>query len=201
MANYEQLKPFNPKKMGTKKGWCLQNVAKGFGAYPSSNPSASAKADMNSNIARGTFHTGLNDIPTNCAVIVYIKTDSPYGHCEAYDKTTFYNDGKMTKNPGKVIGWGEWCNGFQLVRKTAKRTFLPAKGYWGPGDKDSRIADLALFMRQNFPSYTSAKALGPEYGKNLTASIKEFQKRTGLYPDGYTGPKTYDKLKAYGFVY
>ena len=56
-------------------------------------------------------------------------------------------------------------------------------------------------MRQMFPAYTSAKALGNYYGKYITASIKEFQKRTGLYPDGCVGPKTYDKLKYYGFDY
>ena len=205
MASYEQLKPFYPKDMGNKKGWCLLNVAKGFHATPSANPSASAKADMEKNKAKGTFHSGTKDIPTNCAVPVYIKTTSVYGHVEVYDKGVYYNDGKKTNKPGTVLGWGEWCNGFQLVRKTAKRTFLPAKGYWGPGDQDSRIADLALFMRQNFPSYTSTKALGPVYGKNLTASIKEFQKRTGkrtgLYPDGCTGPLTYKKLQSFGFKY
>ena len=203
--SWEQVQPFNPKKMGTLKGYCLQNVAKGFGAYPSANPSKSAKDDMNININKGTFHKGLTDIPTNCAVIVYIKTTSQYGHCEAYDKTTFYNDGKATKNPGSVIGWGEICNGFRLVRKTAQKTFLPANGYWGKGDKDQRIADLALFMRQNFPSYTSAKALGPEFGPYLEKAIKEFQKRADVKPkliaDGYVGPKTYDALKKYGFVY
>jgi peptidoglycan hydrolase-like protein with peptidoglycan-binding domain len=202
---YEQVQPFNPKKMGKLKGYCLQNVAKGFGAYPSANPSQSAKDDMNINISKGTFHKGMGDIPTNCAVIVYIKTTSKYGHCEAYDKTTFYNDGKATKNPGTVLGWGEICNGFRLVRKTAQKTFLPAKGYWGKGDKDQRIADLALFMRQNFPSYTSAKALGPEFGPYLEKAIKEFQKRADVKPklisDGYVGPKTYDALKKYGFVY
>lgn len=199
--SYEQLKPFYPKDMGNKKGWCLQNVAKGFHAYPSSNPAASAKADMERNKAKGTFHSGTKDIPTNCAVPVYIKTTSQYGHVEAYDKGVYYNDGKKTKNPGTVLGWGEWCNGFQIVKKTTKKTFLPAKGYWCEGDQDQRIADMALFLRQNFPAYTSAKALGPYFGKNLKSSVIQFQKRSGLYPDGCVGPKTYAMLKKYGFVY
>lgn len=206
MASYEQLKPFYPKDMGTKKGWCLLNVAKGFHAYPSANPSASAKADMNANIAKGTYHKGIGDIPSNCAVPVYYKSASQYGHVVAYDKGTFYTDGKKFTPDGKMIlGWGEWCNGFQVVRKTAKKAFLPAKGYWGLGDQDSRIADLALFMRQNFPAYTSAKALGPLFGKYLQKSIIQFQKRADVKPklvaDGYVGPKTYDALKKYGFHY
>lgn len=199
---YEQLKPFYPKDMGTKKGWCLQNVAKGFHAYPSSNPSASAKADMNVNIAKGTYHKGIGDVPQNCSVPVYYKTTSQYGHVVAYDKGIFYNDGKKFTPDGKMIlGWGEWCNGFQIVKKSKSKSFLPAKGYWGRYDKDDRVAALALFMRQNFPNYTSAKALGPVYGDYLWKAIKEFQKRTGLYPDGFTGPKTYAMLKKYGFVY
>lgn len=200
--SYEQLKNFFPKDMGTKKGWCLQNVAKGFHAYPSSNPSASAKADMNVNIAKGTYHKGVGDIPTNCAVPVYYKTTSQYGHVVAYDKGTWYNDGKKFTPDGKMLlGWGEWCNGFRIVKKGQSKSFLPAKGYWCEGDDDKRIADMALFMRQNFPAYTSAKALGSYYGKYIKASITEFQKRTGLYPDGMVGKKTYDMLKRYGFVY
>lgn len=199
---YEQIKNFYPKDMGNKKGWCLQNVAKGFHAYPSSNPSASAKADMNVNIAKGTYHKGVGDIPTNCAVPVYYKTTSQYGHIVAYDKGTWYNDGKKFTPDGKsLLGWGEWCNGFQIVKKGQTKSFLPAKGYWCEGDYDQRISSLALFMRQNFPNYTSAKALGPYFGKNLKSSITTFQKRTGLYPDGMVGPKTYAKLKEYGFKY
>lgn len=199
---YEQLKPFYPKDMGNKKGWCLQNVAKGFHIYPSSNPSASAKADMQKNKAKGTFHSGLSDVPTNCAVPIYIQSASANGHIEVYDKGVFYNDGKVVKKPGQVLGWGEWCNGYQIVKKATK-SFLPAKGYWARYDKDERVAALASFMRKMFPSYTPAKALGPIYGDALFNSIKQFQKRSNgkLYPDGMTGPQTYKELQKYGFKY
>lgn len=200
MYNYEQIKNFYPKDMGTKKGWCLQNVAKGYHIYPSGSPSASAKADMQRNISNGTYHSGTGDIPTNCAVPVYIRTSNPNGHIEVCDRGVYYSDGKVVKNQD-VLGWGEWCNGYQIVKKGTTKSFLPAKGYWCIGDEDPRVGDLALFMRTNFPAYTSAKALGNYYGKYLASSITEFQKRTGLYPDGCTGPKTYDKLKSYGFVY
>jgi murein L,D-transpeptidase YcbB/YkuD len=55
-------------------------------------------------------------------------------------------------------------------------------------------------MYRNFPAYTSKLALGNYYGKYLTKSIKEFQKRTGLVSDGCIGPITLAKLKIYGFV-
>lgn len=201
MYEYEQIKNFFPKDMGTKKGWCLQNVAKGYHIFPSPDPSASAKADMNRNIAKGTYHSGVGDIPNNCAVPFYSNMGSQYGHIGVYDKGIWYSDGKRVNKPANVCGWGEWCNGYQIVKRGTTRSFLPAKGYWCEGDQDPRIGDLALFMRQTFPAYTSAKALGNYYGKYLKASITEFQKRTGLYPDGCTGPKTYDKLKQYGFKY
>lgn len=202
MAIYEQIKPFDKKKMGTKKGWCLQNVAKGFSAYPSADPSASAKSDMQRNIAKGTYHKGVSDIPKNCAVIVYVSSPSQYGHCVAYDKGVYYTDGKRyTPNTKDIIGWGEWCNGFQLVKRVQTKNFLPVKGYWCEGDCDPRIGEMALFMRQNFPAYTSAKALGNYFGKFLKSSIVQFQKRTNLYPDGCVGKKTYAMLQKYGFRY
>ena len=74
---YKQLKPFYPADMGTKKGWCLENVARGYHIYgvPSAQPSA--KADMEFNKARGTLHP-LNTLPTNVAVPVYLDTASKY---------------------------------------------------------------------------------------------------------------------------
>ena len=79
--------------------------------------------------------------------------------------------------------------------------FLPSKGYWGPGDSSEQIRQEAAFMRRVFPAYTPRSALGPQYGPNLTNSIKQFQRNTGLVPDGCTGPLTYAKLRSYGFVY
>ena len=82
--------------------------------------------------------------------------------------------------------------------------FLPAKGYWGPGDNDKRVGQIASFMRRVFPSYTSAKALGNYYGPYIKSSILEFQKRTGMSRkdcDGCVGPITLAKLRSYGFPY
>lgn len=77
--------------------------------------------------------------------------------------------------------------------------FLPSKGYWGLGDNDARVGKLAAFMRATFPLYSPASVLGNLYGKHLQASIREFQRRTGLTADGNVGAKTYAMLKKYGF--
>lgn len=196
---YEQLKQFYPKEMGTKKGWCLQNCRLGYRIY--TGKYASAKAAYNAGVRNGTVHS-INELPTNCAVPVYYQSTSKYGHVVVYDRGTWYTDGKKFSPDLKMcLGFDEYMDGVQVVKKTTAKTFLPKKGYWAKYDEDDRVAYLARFMRQNFPRYTSAKALGPIYGDNLAKSIAEFQKRTGLYPDGMTGPKTYAKLKEYGFNY
>lgn len=193
---YEQEKAFYPKDMGKQKGWCLQNCRLGFHIYTPKY--ASAKAAMDAAKRNGTFHAGTP--PNNISVPVYISTSSKYGHVCVWDKGTWWNDGKKVSSMSGIIGWDEMMDGTRVV-KVASKSFLPAKGYWAKYDKDDRVAVLASFMRKTFPAYTSAKALGPVYGDYLSKAIAEFQKRTGLYPDGMTGPKTYAELQKYGFKY
>lgn len=106
--------------------------------------------------------------------------------------------------------WGKYANPggspapAPTPTPTPKDPFLPAKGYWGPGDNDPKVAQISAFMRRVFPAYTSAKALGPYYGPYLKSSILQFQKRTGMSRadcDGCVGPKTLAKLRSYGFPY
>lgn len=195
----EQLRNCNIKNMGTAKGWCLANCDKAFDIH--SGHYASAKSAMEAAKKNGTFHAGRP--PKNVAVPVYVKSTSKYGHVVISYYGTFYTDGrKYNPSDSDIIGWDELMDTIRVV-KSVSQGFLPTKGYWGRYDEDERIAALALFMRQNFPAYTSAKALGPVFGDNLYRSIVQFQKRSNgkLYPDGYVGPLTYAELKKYGFNY
>lgn len=196
-TKFEQYRNFNPKKMGTKKGWCLANADAGFGIKTAKY--ASAKADMLAQKKNGTLHP-YSTLPKNVAVPVYIDTTSQYEHIEVCDKGVWYSDGKKVSAPkaSTVFGWGELCDGVRVV-KAVSAGFLPTRGWWEEGDKDERIGKLASFMYKTFPKYTSKKALGDYFGKYLKKSITEFQKRTNLYPDGCVGEQTYDKLKKYGF--
>lgn len=196
--SYEQVLPFYPKEMGKEKGWCLKNCRLGYRIY--TGHYASAKAAMDAAKRNGTYHAGTP--PTNIAVPVYTVSPSKNGHVVVCDKGTYYTDGKKyTPKESDILGWDEMMDSVRVIKVASTKSFLPSKGYWGRYDEDERVAYLARFMRQNFPAYTSAKALGPIYGNYLYKSIKEFQRRTGLYPDGYTGPATYNKLKQYGFNY
>lgn len=198
--SYEQVRNFYPKEMGTQKGWCLKNCRIGFRIY--TGKFASAKADMLSQKKNGTLHS-MSTLPSNCAVPVYLDVSSQYEHVEVYDKGTWYSDGKKVKVPNfnTCFGWGELCDGTRVVKLANRESFLPTKGYWAYGDQDARIAKLCEFMYKTFPAYTSKKILNdPDiFGKNCKAAILEFQKRTGLYPDGIVGKNTYNKLKEYGF--
>lgn len=95
----------------------------------------------------------------------------------------------------KILGGGE------TPSPAPAKGFLPAKGYWGYGDYDTRVGQIASFMYRTFPSYTKKAALGNWFGPNLKASIREFQRRTGLETDGNVGPITLAKLQQYGFKY
>lgn len=200
MIYYEQVKSANVKSMGKQKGWCLQNVRLAFGIPV--GKFASAKADMESQRKNGTLHP-IGTLPDNVSVPVYIDTPSKYEHVILSVNGVFYEDGKMISfnKYHTFFGWGECCDGVRVVKQTTLKTFLPAKGYWAFGDNDERVGFLADFMYATFPKYTSRKALGNYYGKNIKASITEFQHRTGLYPDGCVGKITYAKLKEYGFKY
>lgn len=92
-------------------------------------------------------------------------------------------------------------NNSSNVPSSTTNNFLPARGYFMKGDKHSNVAKIADFMYKTFPAYTNKKALGDYYGNYIIASIKEFQKRTGLTPDGCTGPITLSKLQQYGFKF
>lgn len=84
---------------------------------------------------------------------------------------------------------------------TNASNFLPSRGYFKQGDRSENIGKISSFMYRVFPSYTKKAALGNYFGVNLLASIKEFQRRTGLEPDGCIGPLTLAKLKSFGFKY
>lgn len=198
--SYEQVVPCNIKNMGKKKGWCLQNCRLAFGFKV--GKFASAKLDMESQRKNKTLHD-IKTLPDNVSVPVYVDTSSVYEHVIISDHGVFYEDGsKISRNKyASFFGWGELCDGQRVVKATEGKNFLPAKGYWALGDNDERVGRLADFMYAVFPAYTSRKALGNYYGKNIKAAITTFQKRTGLYPDGCVGKITYAKLKEYGFKY
>lgn len=101
--------------------------------------------------------------------------------------------------PYNITGDLGWIAESAITLVGQSSGFLPAKGYWGLGDNDARVGKLATFMRSTFPLYTPANAQSNQFNTALRASIREFQRRTGLTADGNVGAKTYAMLKKYGF--
>lgn len=200
---FKQIRNFYPAEMGSRQGWCEQNVREGFRITKGTCPSA--KADMEAQKRAGTFHAG--NPPANIAVPVFCDTASKFEHVVASDHGRVYSDKKYIPNGLKafnVFGWGELCDGVRVVEPTADPStgFLPARGYWRKGDTDPRIGRLDAFLAKTFPGYfpKEVKNLpGNYYGNTTTKWIRELQRRTGLLQDGCTGPITYAKLKSFGF--
>ena len=131
-------------------------------------------------------------------------------------KTYFKGSGKGCD--GKRTTWTKWFKSpyltynviptqseipTQPTNNTQNKTnkFFTSKGYFSYGDKHENIGKVSKFLYKTFPAYTKKEALGNYYGKNIKASITEFQKRTGLEADGCIGPKTLAQLVKYGFKY
>lgn len=169
----------------------------------------------------------ISTIPEIQGVLVYMKGHMGIyiGNGQVIESTAAkYNgkNGKIYKTyfkgngagcDGKRATWTKWFKSPYLTYgeeiKPAEPTpaepktdnFLGARGYIKLGDKGDNVDKISKFMYMTFPAYTSKKALGDYYGKYIQASIKEFQRRTGLEQDGCVGPLTIKMLVKYGFTY
>lgn len=115
---WNQVRAFYPADMGTTAGWCLQNTRLGFHIY--SGTYASARADMESQEANGTLHSGTP--PDYIAVPIYFKNYwwTSDGHVAAWDHGRIYSDGVEYPSIDSVAtdyaGWGELCDGARVVQ-------------------------------------------------------------------------------------
>ena len=113
---WTQVRAFYPADMGTTPGWCLQNTRLGFHIYSGTFPTA--RADMNSQIANGTLHSGTP--PDYIACAVYWDNSIAEGHIGAWDHGTIYSDGAVYPSFDAVDsgyrGWGELCDGARVVQ-------------------------------------------------------------------------------------
>lgn len=128
----------------------------------------------------------------------YTSNGKINGYSGNLDMNESYKDYPEIIKKAGLNGFGKKQN--EMVNN-AQSNFLPSRGYFKRGDVSENVGKIASFMYKNFPAYTSKKALGNLYGPYLISSIKEFQRRTGLTPDGCTGPITLSKLCEYGFKY
>ena len=86
----------------------------------------------------------------------------------------------------------------EILKGNNTTNYLGSKGYFTLGDNHKNIGKIAEFMYKTFPAYTKKEALGNYYGKNLQASIKEFQRRTKIKASGNIDSTTVKELEKYG---
>lgn len=168
----------------------------------------------------------ISTIPEISGVLVYMKGHMGIyiGNGKVIESTAAKYDGKKGRIyktyfkgngkgcDGKRATWTKWFKSPYLTYEkevkpeptkpsSSSDNFLGSRGYIKLGDRGSNVEKIANFMYKTFPAYTSKAALGNYYGPNIQKSIKEFQTRTGLEPDGCVGPLTLAMLKKYGFNY
>lgn len=114
-TDWIQIRQFNIENMGTTHGLCLQNTRLGFGIATGHFPTA--RADMESQIANGTLHSGLP--PYGIAVPIYYDNSIAAGHVAVWDHGRVYSDGIECPNIDSVdsgyMGWGELCDNTRVV--------------------------------------------------------------------------------------
>lgn len=77
------------------------------------------------------------------------------------------------------------------------------------GSQGPSVVRLQEFLRGNFPAYKDSvnvrhgQLIGVDgsFGAQTEAWVQEFQKRTGLVPDGVVGPRTFARMRSLGYRY
>lgn len=120
---WKQTIPCDINAMGTRAGYCLQNVRLAFG-IPAKY--YDAKEAMEANKKAGTLHN-IDTLPTDVAVPVFCDTLSPNEHVIIADHGKFYSDGKkLTTLTGMpAFGWGETLNDVRIVEKVEDKVEPP----------------------------------------------------------------------------
>lgn len=114
-GEWVQTLTFDIANMGSIPGLCLQNTRQGFGIQSGTFPTA--RADMESQIANGTLHSGTP--PVDVSVPIYYNNSIPAGHVAVWDHGIVYSDKRMYASIDAVdagyAGWGELCDGMRVV--------------------------------------------------------------------------------------
>lgn len=198
------------KSLSIKTGYgglCLKFVRTCYG-IPAKHASAKA-AWANARVRHVT--SDPNKIPVG-APIFLSHPKSKYGHVAIYlgnglMRTTNSSTNRIHSDSikkwiewgYKVDGWTEDLNGVTINGLKVPAT--PDNYRWlKRGAKGPRVGKLQRGLNQVFPLY-SRLVVDESFGPNTEKTVKEFQRRAGLVPDGIVGPLTTAKLRVYGITF
>lgn len=100
---------------------------------------------------------------------------------------------------GKIDGvWGTATQNAHQKYYNSRKAAAPGKSQQGrptirKGTKGQNVKDLQNILNKYYPAYSKLKADGI-FGAGTEATVKEFQRRSGLTADGIVGPATWKKL-------
>lgn len=118
-GSWAQILQFDPNRMGSQQGFCLQNTREGFG-IPTGTFNT-AREDMESQMLNGTLHAGYP--PLGIAVPIYYNNSLEAGHVAVWDHGVVYSDKRQCASIEAVdsgyMGWGELCDGARVVEKVS----------------------------------------------------------------------------------
>jgi len=123
------------------------------------------------------------------------STNSATGRVSTYPISTWTGWGYS------LLGWTEDLNGVELpIDPVPSHAPQPsAAKEWRVGTSGTQVENLQRGLNAHFPAYSRLTTDG-KFGPKTEAVVKEFQRRTGLTPDGIVGVKTTDKLAGYGII-
>lgn len=190
--------------------WCVDFTKKimQFVGVPSWNK---ARGDANnivqSLIADGVANSGSGQLTIKSVNSTNTKAGKKAGHIWVEINGWIY---EQTSSTGVIKSQGSRkadhiCNLDKWVKADAKpiQKSVVKKTIYGSGyvKQDDVIGRVSKFLRDNFPAYTPAEALGNIAGPNFTKALKKFQENCKITVDGnFTiGGETWNKLKEHGF--
>lgn len=114
---FTQVRGFNPKACGTRKGYQLANVALGFGIEQ--RKYASCKHDALSQKKWHTIHK-MSSLPLNVAVPIYLSIE-PYWYVVVCENGKVYDPQHKFKYLKDIepyaYGWAEYLDGEKIIKK------------------------------------------------------------------------------------
>lgn len=126
---YQSVKKFNQNSAGSKKGWCLQNVRKGYGILPLFPNAITAwkftEQHKDTNIPQGVdvplYYTYAKEGHVN----VRLANGKVWSDGNTYSSLADY----LKKHPAvSYLGWGESVNKQRVIKYVKPQFVLPKVG-------------------------------------------------------------------------
>lgn len=183
---YKQIKDFNEHLAGTIRGYCLQNVRKGYGIaakYPNATGAwNNTQQHRDTNIPAGVEVPLFYSWKTDGHINVRLANGKVWSDGTIYPNLAAY---RITHPLVKYLGWGESVNGVRVIEKVPEPVHISVQ--INPGTWNVRTSP-------NGPIRPEGPVLGGQKYGPVTIDANGWAKITFCGKPGYIGPKTYKRI-------